>query len=208
MQRDIQLRNGEHRLFPHFWITQITHVALAKAMTATAGDFKPFPPGAYSASMCSRIPAEIRLEIMFGRFSIIELLMRQCELLTLNVQIAPINVMDKDFIEVDAPSVLLRTITPTFVEFFEEHVDWLLRNVNADRSKWSPLWNFARVVRNAITHRGLSWENANAPPVSWRGLTYSRADKGIDVVGRDFLYGDFLLLMLDLSDELDQLGCP
>ena len=94
-------------------------------------------------------------------------------------------------------SLLTLTASPVFAQF----------NLG-DAVNWPPTLNFARVVRNAIAHGKINIRNPNAPPVTWRGLTYSYADSGKDVITQDFGLGDLVGLMLDANDELDAMGAP
>jgi hypothetical protein len=68
--------------------------------------------------------------------------------------------------------------------------------------------NFARVVRNAIAHGKIEIRNSNAPPVTWRGLTYSYADNGKQIFGTDLKLGEIVALIFDASDALDGIDAP
>jgi hypothetical protein len=105
--------------------------------------------------------------------------------------------------------IVTNAISPTFIAYFENQRPWLDSNVSTDTRLWPPIWQFARVVRNAASHGGtLNWLNDKAPPVSWYHLTYSAKDRGKLVVGGDLILGDLLILMLEMDKELDHLGCP
>jgi len=101
------------------------------------------------------------------------------------------------------------TVGPVFVEFFERHREWLEDHF-VTRSNWPPLFNFASAVRNAISH---GWRikfitKKKPAPASWYHLSYSEADNGREIFGTDIEFGDVVLLMFEMSDELDKLGCP
>jgi hypothetical protein len=65
---------------------------------------------------------------------------------------------------------------------------------------WPQVWRFGRIVRNALTHNGcIDIRNPNAPPESWRSLTYSPADNGKPILFRDFAIPDLLYLMMDME---------
>lgn len=105
--------------------------------------------------------------------------------------------------------IVTNTIAPIYSNYFENQRIWLDSNIGSDPRRWPPIWDFARVVRNAASHGGtLNWLNDKAPPVSWYHLTYSATDRGKLVVGGDLVLGDLLILMLEMDSELDQLGCP
>lgn len=98
----------------------------------------------------------------------------------------------------------------TFLSFYERHRPWLQKHFGGEVDKWPQLFRFAWALRNAITHHEgeVNFENPKCPSVTWNGLTYSPADNGRLVFGPDLGMGDFIVLMLQMSDELDRLGCP
>jgi hypothetical protein len=98
----------------------------------------------------------------------------------------------------------------TFGSFFEQHVSWIRTTYGRDTSQWPPLLNFSRVIRNAAFHRGiLSFDSEVAPPVSWRGITLGRSQNGQRILGPTKIeLPDMILLLFDLSAELDRLGAP
>jgi hypothetical protein len=104
-------------------------------------------------------------------------------------------------------NIFPNVITPVFVEFYESYKRWLIGTFGQS-AQWPPVWRFARVIRNSISHGArVKIERPNDPPVTWYGLTYSFADNGAITVGCDLAPGDLLLLLLELSDELDAAGC-
>ncbi len=91
--------------------------------------------------------------------------------------------------------------------FFERYNDWL--NVNKGEAKnWPPTLNFARVVRNGVAHGKINIRNPEASPVTWRGLTYSYADNGKQIIGTDLKLGEMIVLMFDANDALDAINAP
>jgi hypothetical protein len=105
---------------------------------------------------------------------------------------------------------VLDAVTPVFVDFFERHRPWARTKCGGDAYAWPTILNFARVVRNAISHHDghVHFENPNADPVQWRHLVYSPADNGKQIVGTDIQLGELIILMFEISAELDRLGCP
>jgi hypothetical protein len=85
--------------------------------------------------------------------------------------------------------------------FFERERSNLESKFGKPARGWPPVWNFARVVRNAMSHGG-GINIRDQASVSWGNLTYSAADSGRLVVNRDFLAGDLLLLVRDMEDAL------
>jgi hypothetical protein len=106
--------------------------------------------------------------------------------------------------------ILLGLITPVYVDFIEKHRSWIRSAYGGDANAWPNLLNFARLVRNFISHHGgrVHFDNSNAPSVAWHSLTYGPADEGKLAVGGDLFLGDMIILLVEVSHELDRLGCP
>jgi hypothetical protein len=100
-------------------------------------------------------------------------------------------------------------LLPFFVEFYEKYVLWLRANVDArEFTKWPMVWQFAMVVRNAASHGGkINLKDATIPPRTWYNLSYSTADYGREPFKTDLFIGDLLILMKEMSEALDALGC-
>ncbi len=97
-----------------------------------------------------------------------------------------------------------------FGTFAERANEWIRGRNGTDYERWPPVSNFARCIRNAISHgQKVSMDNPNATGVSWRGNTISHADNGRKIIGTgEYGVADLILLMLDLDDELTALGAP
>lgn len=106
--------------------------------------------------------------------------------------------------------VILNAIKPVFALFYEQQQDWLRENISSDPQKWSSsICNFARVVRNSASHNDcLNFQSPNSPAVNWHHLHYTPSQNGRLVTGGDLGFGDLLILMVELSDEMDRLGAP
>ena len=66
-------------------------------------------------------------------------------------------------------------IANAFVLFFKSNRAFAEAKYTSD----AQAWNFGRIIRNALAHKGvINITNVNAPAVSWRGLSYSRAQNG------------------------------
>lgn len=94
------------------------------------------------------------------------------------------------------------------VQFYEDFVPWLKLKLGNDHTKFPPVWRFARVVRNAASHGQVHIKDQSFVPVSWANLTYGPAQDGRQVLGSDLWLGDIFLLMLEMDDALNLLGCP
>lgn len=103
--------------------------------------------------------------------------------------------------------LIMNLIAPLFVIYFESHRPWLSSVTSGDPYIWPAVWNFSRVVRNAIAHDGrIAWNSAVAPAVEWEGIRYSPADDGREIIGPHLTLGDLLITMLEMDRELSRLG--
>lgn len=94
------------------------------------------------------------------------------------------------------------------VKFYEDFRPWLTAKLGSEHNKLPTAWRFARIVRNAASHGGVSINDKTFQPVSWKGLTYGPDNNGRQILGGDLSCGDLFVLMLEMNDELDQLGAP
>lgn len=89
-----------------------------------------------------------------------------------------------------------------FISYFENVHDLIIDHHGDAPAAWPEPINFGRIVRNAFAHGGtIDIRNANAAAVTWRGVTYSAAQNGRQVMYQDLTAGDVTLLMFDV-DEL------
>lgn len=74
----------------------------------------------------------------------------------------------------------------------------------SDTSFWPAVWNFARVVRNAMSHGGrIKFDNPYAQIVSWKELSYAPADNGRRILNNDIWPGDIFDLITDMDAILN-----
>lgn len=106
-----------------------------------------------------------------------------------------------------APNVhayVFKMIFPIFTEFYENHLGEIRSCYGDAAAKWPTIWQFARIVRNAMAHGShIDITNPNAAPVSWKGLSYGPAQNGRKIFGADIEVGDILMLMFLMSSALD-----
>ena len=106
-------------------------------------------------------------------------------------------------------SVQDNLISPVFGAFMERQREWYDPNVTAQFAAWPEVLKFARTVRNAAAHYGrLTIKNPKSLPMTWRGLTYQATDNGRQVIGGDLTAADLIILMNDVSVEMDRIGAP
>ena len=94
-----------------------------------------------------------------------------------------------------------------FALYFDLYSD-LVRSNYSNYHSWPKIWNFARVVRNAIAHGGtINIESPSAPKVEWQGVQYDHTKFGRRVE-EDLAIGDLIFLMMNMDQELDEIGAP
>ncbi len=94
-------------------------------------------------------------------------------------------------------------ITPYFVTFYENNLNYAINKFGSDYSKWSGVWRMGWVVRNALSHNGkIFFKNLKTPDIDWNGIivTTSFQHKPIHEI---FSFADILLLMLEMEAELN-----
>lgn len=66
---------------------------------------------------------------------------------------------------------------------------------------WPPVWQFARMVRNAVSH-GNKVNIIDGKSATWKGLTYSPASQGRIVINSDLFPADLIIMLRELEDSL------
>lgn len=84
--------------------------------------------------------------------------------------------------------------------FYERNLPQVKARFGHGSQTWPSVWNFGRVVRNAMSHGGrITFRNLHAPAVRWRTLQYSPADNGRQILHTDLWPGDLFNLILDMD---------
>jgi hypothetical protein len=129
--------------------------------------------------------------------------------ITYELKIAP-NDMPKDTQRVKSDA--FGGVTEIFwnmilVFFYERHRRWI--EGLGDPDKWPSLLRFARQLRNAGAHHAgrLNITSKKAPLIEWYHLRLAHKDNGTKILGNLMQPGDYLLFLIELSDELDKLKC-
>lgn len=85
--------------------------------------------------------------------------------------------------------------------YYERYLAEIEGKWGNDRTRWPGVWNFGRVLRNAMSHGGrIDFRNKNASSVKWRGLIYSPADEGRLVLHTDLWPGDLYYLLREMDE--------
>lgn len=86
------------------------------------------------------------------------------------------------------------------VSYVENHKHHLNAKYGSIAS-WPMVWQFARIVRNAMSH-GNKLNITDGKSAMWKGLTYSDTGNGRAVVNADLFPGDLIVLLRELEDAL------
>jgi hypothetical protein len=87
----------------------------------------------------------------------------------------------------------------------ENQKHWLNATYGKGKAaNWPPIWNFALVVRNAMSHGGKIRIDDGAPVqrVQWRRLTYTKADNGTRIINVDLWPADLFILIKEMQEAL------
>lgn len=198
--------NRGHRLFEPFLQWQLSNCALAHALQAIR--YKKFIP-AQSGMMfaCKHLDTVIQMPL----FGPLEELARGNEINHVVLFVLPkVPVKESDYDwTTGLEAVSSNMITTPLTGFMERQQKWCKDNISGDTKDWPELLNFARIIRNAAAHFGcLDIKNPNSSTYGWRGLSYGPKDDGRLVIGGDMTPPDVIMMMLDVSRELDRLGAP
>lgn len=87
--------------------------------------------------------------------------------------------------------------------FYENNKNIIESKYNNDPSLWPNEWNFARIIRNSVSHGNKIYiANTKAPNVKWYNLSYGPLDNGKPVIHYDIWPGDLILLILEMEKSL------
>jgi hypothetical protein len=92
-------------------------------------------------------------------------------------------------------------IGSALIRYYESVIPIVRKKFGTDSTNWPGVWNFGRVIRNALAHHGgrVNFDNPRAQPVSWKSLTFSPADNGRQIMFVDIATVEIILLMEDMD---------
>jgi hypothetical protein len=165
---------------------EVGHVVNVAAKSAGAYMYLPLA-NVFETALVEKYPEQIEIDFLLGQQS----------------DIIPV-AKSGGFI-----SVLTNIFAPVFVKYYETYANWLY-STRGKQINWPSVWQFARLVRNSIHGGKISYGNEKNPaPVTWCGLTYTKAaDEGRQLIGGDMTVGDLVVMLFEMDDELNNLGCP
>lgn len=118
------------------------------------------------------------------------------------VERASVNVSAK-YTGTGLQKILAKNISFAFINYYESHIETIKHKHGNASDDWPIVWNFARVIRNALTHNNeIEIRNKSTKKVSWREYNYSYEDNGRKVLFTDLCFVEFILLMEDMDQYL------
>jgi hypothetical protein len=200
---------GKHRLHDRLWTLLVCTVSVATAMEFHERNPLPYPAGSFAAVDTMRSGFNLRLPL----HGVVEASIRGQEPNRIEIEMAH----DPKVPEPPAPrysgfrNVLAAIISHSFVDFFRAHEAWLQDRYGTDHARWPklPITQFCRVVSNSVAHGNkLRLKSPGSMRVEWRGVAYDFSRNGDQVLFGDLSAGDIIVLMFDVSEELDALSVP
>lgn len=202
------IENGEHRLLKPINSLCIITAAIGCSAEAAVGITKPFAPGEHAPLECNLMPFEVHLPLAGPVHAAVANVLP--DLIELNIKALNKNHREYEHKTGGFKEPMLFAFSAALVQLYEENLQFL-NDEYGERQywKWPNFWNFVRAVRNSCSHGyKLRIDSKTAPAVTWHGVSYHSSQNGHLVIGGDFLLGDILILMVEVSEELDKLGCP
>jgi hypothetical protein len=204
---------GRHRLHERLNNLLITNSALCIAAYYLLHGAAKFKPGEHMAWVCKQLDIEIKLPLhgpLEAALSnkMLDLIRLTC--LPRERDPWPAPLFKSPAVTYGLTNVSANMVAPIFVEFYEAYCDWIFKRFHKPKN-WPPVWRFAHVIRNSVSHGGLIDIDPRDDPSPWYGLTYSSADNGHRPMGGlnpDLGAGDILILIFEMNDALDELNCP
>ncbi|MPR60617.1 hypothetical protein D7027_02065 [Ochrobactrum intermedium] len=87
-----------------------------------------------------------------------------------------------------------------FTNFYENNKR-KIEQVHGSVKQWPETWKFGRALRNAMAHNGRVDIRDNAT-VRWKGLSYSKADNGTELMNIDIWPADIFVLIKEMQAEI------
>jgi hypothetical protein len=199
---------GKHRVFDSLFDIALAMGAMMRGIAAAHGreiiDWAPGAQTGMASSLFSGLSIDLPVRDVFED-SLSGKLLDKIAVRFL----VPLIDIPWDSIETVFSRLNNRLVSAYFVQFIDPWLEWIALNISSDRHKWPRVCNFGRVVRNAATHGGtINIKSTTAPVVSWYSLQYDYRSYGKSIIGSDISCGDLLILMFEVSDELDKIGAP
>jgi hypothetical protein len=90
----------------------------------------------------------------------------------------------------------------TFLQFWEDTKQKLVKAYGSDQTKWSNLFQFGWIIRNALAHDfKIAVNNQKIDNVTWNGLSFGYSSNGQDI-SEQIMFVELIILMKEIEDEL------
>lgn len=90
----------------------------------------------------------------------------------------------------------------TFINFWENIKDSIIKQFGNDQTKWENIFQFGWIIRNALAHNYRVTINSNKfDNITWHGLSYGYSTNGTDI-SEQIMFLELIILMKDIEDEL------
>lgn len=202
------IEKGRHRLLEPINSLCIITASIGYAASSAIGETRPFAPGEHIPLECNLIPFEVHMPLAGPVEAAVENVLPN----TIELNIASYNKNHRTYARKTGgfEDPMLFAYSAALVQLYEQNLQFLNDQFGKrDYKNWPNFWNFVRAVRNSCSHGyKLRIDSKTAPAVTWHGVSYHNRQNGHDVIGGDFVFGDILVLMVEISEELDRLGCP
>jgi hypothetical protein len=197
----LTIRRDKHRLSRLITLS----ACVSAAVTVEGHGTVQWSPGDYAGVECKQFGLELHLPL----WRVIEFAMVSARPASIDIGFESRGPLPGGTPNAVFPRLIVGLAQPIFVEFYENHFPWMKRTLGGGMDKWPDVLNFGRVIRNAASHRGcIHIREPNGLGGNWYHLSYRHADHGKPVIGAELFLGDLVILMCEISDELDRLGCP
>lgn len=205
------IKRGKHRLLEPINDICIATDAIGIALAVHMG--QPLPTGGHVVYECKRLPMNVRLPTSGP--AAVALSGKMPDVIKLYFHKLPPHKPLGPEGTGGFASTLTSLYCATFVNLYERSKPFLEKHFGSkDVKKWSDFWRFVWVVRNCCAHGGtLAFNDTSASSVVWHSIKYSPISRDFAgpprlVIGGDLSLGDLLVLMVEMSEELDAIGAP
>lgn len=87
--------------------------------------------------------------------------------------------------------------------YYERNVHSIRATYPGGAHHWPAVWDFGRVIRNAMSHGGrIHFDTSATRSVSWKELTYSPSDNGRHILHTDIWPGDLFDLIIEMDTHI------
>lgn len=110
-----------------------------------------------------------------------------------------------DYIEgeiVGFEKVFLSLGQATYIQFWELIKSGIIERFGSDQTKWSSIFQFGWIIRNALAHNfKIVVNNQKIENVVWKNLNFGYTTNGTDI-SEHIMFIELIILMKEIEDEL------